>query len=78
MYRNAIAWRSSTWQTASVIGPALGGLLYGFAGAGLAYAVAAALMVVALGAFLTVRYTPEPRASRATSMFESCSRGCAS
>ena len=33
MYQNAIAWRSSTWQTASVIGPAIGGLLYGFAGA---------------------------------------------
>jgi MFS family permease len=31
MYQNAIAWRSSTWQTASVIGPAVGGLLFGFA-----------------------------------------------
>src|SRR6187402_3119145 len=28
MYPNAIAWRSSTWQIASVLGPALGGLLY--------------------------------------------------
>src|SRR6478672_8068329 len=31
-YANAITWRSSLWQFAAVIGPALGGLLYGFSG----------------------------------------------
>src|SRR4051794_3527718 len=36
---NAIAWRSSSWQTAAVAGPALGGLLYGFAGAVTSYSV---------------------------------------
>jgi MFS family permease len=61
MYQNAIAWRSSTWQTGSVIGPAVGGLLYGFAGAVVAYGVAALLMLVSLGGFLRVRYTPHPR-----------------
>jgi len=70
MYRNAIAWRSSTWQTASVLGPALGGLLYGFAGAVASYGVAALLTLVALGAFLMVRYTPEPRSRTGTSMFD--------
>jgi len=68
MYQNAIAWRSSTWQTASVIGPAIGGLLYGFAGASVSYAVAALLMLVALGAFLTMRYVPVPRAMQSESM----------
>ncbi|HEX7980925.1 MAG TPA: MFS transporter [Gemmatimonadaceae bacterium] len=61
MFQNAIAWRSSTWQTASVIGPAIGGLLYGFAGAHFSYAVAALLMLVALAAFLMMRYTRVPR-----------------
>jgi len=70
MYRNAIAWRSSTWQTASVIGPAFGGLLYGFAGAVASYGVAALLTLVALGAFLMVRYSPEPRSLAGTSMFD--------
>jgi MFS family permease len=65
MYQNAIAWRSSTWQTASVIGPALGGLLYGFAGPVAAYGVAAALMMIALGGFLRVRYEPRDRAGDA-------------
>src|SRR5438132_720006 len=37
LYHNAIAWRSSTWQTAAVIGPAAGGLLYGFGGPRIAY-----------------------------------------
>jgi MFS family permease len=61
MYQNAIAWRSSTWQTASVIGPAIGGLMYGFAGPVAAYGATALLMLVALGGFLRVAYTPQPR-----------------
>ena len=58
---NAIAWRSSSWQTAAVAGPALGGLLYGFAGPVVSYAVDAALMVFALVAMLIMRYTPGVR-----------------
>src|SRR5918911_1524855 len=42
-YTNAVAWRSSLWQFAAVVGPALGGVLYGFSGARLAYTVEAAL-----------------------------------
>jgi len=68
MYQNAIAWRSSTWQTASVIGPAIGGLLYGFAGASVSYAVAALLMLFALAAFVTMRYVPVPRIMQSESM----------
>jgi MFS family permease len=69
MYQNAIAWRSSTWQTASVIGPAIGGLLYGFAGPVASYACAAALALFALVAFLVIRYAPEPRSRDDASMF---------
>lgn len=69
VYQNAIAWRSSSWQTASVIGPAIGGLLYGFAGAVASYGTAMALMLVALGAFLMVRYVPEARSLERSSMF---------
>ncbi|MFC5283182.1 MFS transporter [Pedobacter alpinus] len=31
-YPNSSTWNSSAWQTASIIGPAIGGLLYGFSG----------------------------------------------
>ena len=61
MYENAIAWRSSSWQTAAVVGPAVGGLLYGFAGPVAAYAVGAVLMTFALLGFLIVRYRPAER-----------------
>src|SRR5437899_2198767 len=48
LYPNAVTWRSSTWQLAAVLGPALGGLIYGFGNARAAYAVDVALMVGAL------------------------------
>jgi MFS family permease len=61
MYENAIAWRSSTWQIAAVIGPAAGGLLYGFAGPVAAYGVDVAVMLFAVAGFMTVRYLPGER-----------------
>jgi MFS family permease len=61
MYENAITWRSSTWQTAAVVGPALGGLLYGFAGPVAAYAVGAVMMTFALVGFFVIRYEPAAR-----------------
>jgi len=31
-FQNAVAWNSSSWQTATIIGPALGGILFAFGG----------------------------------------------
>ncbi|PHP68492.1 MFS transporter [Zhengella mangrovi] len=45
-FANAIAWNSSAWQTATIVGPVAGGLLYG-AGAWAAYGLAAVFMLVA-------------------------------
>jgi MFS family permease len=69
VYENAVAWRSSTWQIAAVVGPALGGLLYGFSGAVAAYGVDAGLMLLALGAFLFMRYAPAARQLANESIF---------
>ena len=63
LYHNAISWRSSTWQAAAVIGPAVGGLLYGFSGARVAYVVQAILMGIAFLTFARIEYTPSPRES---------------
>ena len=57
---NAIAWRSSTWQSGAVAGPALGGLLYGFAGVTATYLVQAALLLVALVSFAMIVVAPLP------------------
>ena len=74
-YENAAAWRSSGWQTAAVVGPAVGGLLYGFSGAVTSYAVDAVLMVGAFLAFLLIRYQPDERAPERVSVFASLVTG---
>ena len=55
-FANAVAWNSSAWQTATIVGPVAGGLLYG-AGAGVAYGLACAFM---LGAAALVLSIPKP------------------
>jgi MFS family permease len=59
-YTNAITWRSSLWQFAAVIGPAAGGIIYGFSGARLAYIVETVLCAVALVLFGRIAYTRLP------------------
>jgi MFS family permease len=75
LYPNAVTWRSSTWQLAAVLGPALGGLIYGFGNATAAYAVDVTLMSLALLAIARIRHVPEaPRSSDAT-VWESLASG---
>lgn len=59
-YTNAITWRSSLWQFAAVIGPAAGGIIYGFSGARLAYIVETILCVIAVFLFGRIAYTRLP------------------
>jgi len=59
-YTNAITWRSSLWQFAAVVGPAAGGIIYGFSGARLAYIVEAVLCAIALFLFAQIAYTRLP------------------
>ena len=65
MYENAIAWRSSLWQGAAVIGPAIGGVLYGFSGPRAAYLAATVLCLVSLVLFAAVAYRRHPRSTAA-------------
>lgn len=55
-FANAIAWNSSAWQTATIVGPVGGGLLYGLSPEA-AYGTATVLMV--LSAFLVISI-PKP------------------
>jgi MFS family permease len=47
VFRNAITWNSSFWQTALIAGPALGGLIYGFYDVQTAYAADVLLIATA-------------------------------
>jgi len=75
LYPNAVAWRSSTWQTGAVAGPALGGLLYGFTSPSFAYGVDASLMIVALLAFAAIAYVPRGERKLEGSIGESLRTG---
>ena len=57
-FANAATWRSSTWQLGTVLGPALGGILFGAFGARVAFGVNVVLAAVALGAMVAIRHTP--------------------
>jgi MFS family permease len=59
-YTNAITWRSSLWQFAAVVGPAAGGIIYGFSGARLAYTVETILCAIALLLFGQIAYSRLP------------------
>lgn len=58
---NAITWNSSTWQVASITGLGLGGLLYGFAGPRVAFAVMTGLCAAGLLALLQISPRPAPQ-----------------
>jgi len=51
---NAITWNTSAWQVASVSGPAVGGLVYGFYGKEVTYMLCAVLVLVSLVLFTTL------------------------
>lgn len=59
-YTNAITWRSSLWQFAAVVGPAAGGMLYGFSGPRMAYIVEVVLCAVAVILFGKIAYQRLP------------------
>ena len=58
-FGTAAVWATSCWQTTSVVGPALGGLLYAL-GAGTVFGIAAGLF--ALAALLAAAIRPRPPA----------------
>lgn len=74
-YAAASAWRSSTWQTGAIIGPALGGLLYGFVGAKGGYVVIAALFFLS---FIWIFFIPSrgvPQSNAQESIVQSLKEG---
>jgi len=72
-YQNAATWRSSTFQVAMVAGPAVGGLLYGYGSAALAYLIEVLLMAGAVGTLL--RVAPRPRIAQKAPILKSLGEG---
>src|SRR5207248_4772102 len=62
-------------QFAAVVGPALGGLIYGFASARAAYIADAIMMAVATATFWSIGYEPRDSPAREESIGESLRSG---
>lgn len=61
---NAVAWNSSSWQTASIVGPVAGGLLYG-ASPTVAYSVCFLFFVAAAVLVFTIPRPPQRVSNKA-------------
>jgi MFS family permease len=75
VFKNAITWNSSFWQTAMIGGPALGGFVYGFIDLQAAYIVDVALMALALVLISFVAYKPLPKVTEEQSTSEKIKAG---
>lgn len=61
-FSNAVAWAASTFQTATILGPALGGVVYAlFRGPAAVYAGAMTSAILAAGFTLRIRSEAKPR-----------------
>ncbi|MBS1488079.1 MAG: MFS transporter [Bacteroidetes bacterium] len=59
-YQNAITWNSTVWEGATVVGPVIGGLLYGMYGITATYSVDVLLMLAALISYALIPNRPIP------------------
>jgi MFS family permease len=75
LYPNAVTWRSSTWQLAEVLGPAIGGLVYGFGSATAAYGADAGIMALGLFSLARMRHTPAPTSVSGEPFLQSLATG---
>ncbi len=51
-YVNSSTWNSGSWQTASIVGPAIGGLFYAFSGITACFVVIVIFLALALGCII--------------------------
>ncbi|MGY3054286.1 MFS family permease [Pedobacter sp. UYEF25] len=74
LYPNATTWNSSSWQFASIIGPAVGGLIYGFYGITVTYFFIIFFIAAALVCILFLK-KHEPKFIPTTNIMQSLSEG---
>lgn len=75
LYPQSSTWNSGVWHIAAVMGPGIGGLVYGFAGVEIAYATAMCFGLLAFTMLLLVPSYPVPVFNQQESMWESLKDG---
>lgn len=74
-YANGTAWNSNVWQTAAVSGPAMGGLIYGFAGVTNAYSCVCILIALSFAMTFKIKKHPLPERLKKEPITESLAAG---
>jgi MFS family permease len=72
-FPRAVTWSSTAWQLSTIVGPSLGGVLYGVASARVVYGAAAVLFACA--AILALSITPRPLGTAASVGFRTVLAG---
>ena len=75
LYPNSSTWNSSSWQVASIVGPAAGGLLYGFSGVTACFLVIVIFMLAALVSISLFVSNKPPQFIPKENIFESLAEG---
>lgn len=75
VFKNAITWNSSFWQTALIAGPALGGFIYGFFSLQAAYLMDVLLTVLAFVLVAFIAFKPLPPVSAEQNVKEKIQAG---
>lgn len=75
LYANGATWASNTWQTAAVVGPALGGIVYGYTNLEVSFGLAVVLMLAAFFIFLRVPVKETLRSEKKETLYESLTMG---
>ena len=75
LYTNAATWNSSVWQLGAVAGPAMGGVLYVWFGAGITSMIAFVLMLLTIVFYLFIANKPIPLSDAGETMLQSLKAG---
>ncbi|MFQ3575600.1 MAG: MFS transporter, partial [Cytophagales bacterium] len=77
LYKNAVSWNSTIWQTSQVLGPVLGGYLYAWFGLKFAYMADIALLFGSLIVFFSLKLfqNENPKNENKQSVFQSMKEG---
>jgi MFS family permease len=75
LYPNSSTWNSIVWHIAAVTGPAIGGLVYGFAGIHKAYMAVVVFSALSLFFFFNMRSVMLPQRSRNEGFIHSLAEG---
>ncbi|UKJ09390.1 MFS transporter [Solitalea lacus] len=75
LYPNSSSWNSSSWQLAAVIGPAAGGLIYGFYGISITMAIVLVFMLLAILGIAMLKPDPAKPVVKKESIWSSLEEG---